>query len=263
MSRHYETLNLATVAPAQPFEVEGGQPLALDSVSPLRLANSRPGSLVAAVSPESLGAEQYRRLAIRLQHLRTQRPLSKLLISSAAPHEGKSLSAANLALTLARPCQQRVLLLEGDLHRPALLARLGAQHGLGLADWLQQRAPLNKCLARWPDLPLWVLPASRATRPPLELLQAQSPARLLSQLDASFDWIVIDSPPLLPLADACHWAQAADGVLMVVRANRTRRSDLELALRQLDRSNWLGVIFNDCHAAEHRYYTQYYPGRAS
>lgn len=217
-----------------------------------------PAGLVAHTQPKSVGAEQFRRLAVSLRHLRSRRPLRRLLITSAAPAEGKSVSAANLAITLARPGTGRVLLLEGDLHRPALLRRMGVQFSGGLADWLEGRRELADCLARWPDLPLWVLPAAQAQALPLELLQSTPPADILRAVEGLFDWIVVDAPPLLPMADAAHWAEAADGVLLVVRPGRTRRADLAQARTQLRADRWLGVILNDCSSREHSYYGQYY-----
>jgi len=233
--------------------------LNLDRVRVLTPPASPPARLVALAAPQSVGAEQFRRLAVGLRHVRAQRRLRTVLVTSPAPGEGKSLSAANLAFTLARPGGERVLLLDGDLHRPAVLARLGVKHRTGLADWLEGRAELDQCLARWPELPLWVLPAAKAAGVPLELLQAQPPAQILPMLESHFDWIVLDSPPLLPMADAAHWARAADGVLLVVRAQRTRRADLLRSLRQLEREQWLGVIVNCSRAPDHRYYSHYYP----
>ncbi|MGH9483636.1 MAG: CpsD/CapB family tyrosine-protein kinase [Terriglobales bacterium] len=218
-----------------------------------------PAQLVACADPQSVGAEQFRRLAVSLSHTRAQRRLHTVLVSSAAPGEGKTINAANLALTLARPGRERVLLLEGDLHRPALLARMGVQAERGLGDWLEQRLPLGQCLLRWSGLPLWILPAGRRRSLPLELLQTWSPACILELLTPHFDWIIVDSPPLLPMADASHWARATDGVILTVRAERTRLADLQLAVRQIEREQWLGVVLNDCSAREHRYYRHYYP----
>jgi len=237
----------------------------LDAIPPLELpalSEARAARLPAWSDPEGLGAEQYRRLAIELLHLRARRPLQKILITSAAPAEGKSLCAANLALTLARANasggSSRVLLLEGDLHRPALLKRMGVRHPTGLADWLERRAALAQCLARWPDLPLWLLPAARVSRIPLELLHARLPEQILASFAPHFGWIILDAPPLLPMADAMHWARAADGVVLVVREHRTRRSDLLKAARQIEPEKWLGLVLNHCSVPEHRYYSQYY-----
>ncbi|MGH9478041.1 MAG: tyrosine-protein kinase family protein [Terriglobales bacterium] len=247
--------SLETLPAAAPAALEDGQ---LELTARLTPPAPAPAGLVAWAEPQGVGAEQFRRLAVSLQHLRARRTLRRVLITSAAPGEGKSVSAANLALTLARPGTGRVLLLEGDLHRPALLARMGVQFSHGLADWLEGRRELRDCLVRWPTLPFWVLPAARARALPLELLQASPPQEILRQLEPLFDWIVVDAPPLLPMADAAHWAEAADGVLLVVRPGRTRRSDLARARTQLRADRWLGVILNDCNCREHHYYGQYY-----
>lgn len=236
------------------------QAIDLERVTSLLPPLPVPGRLAACADPQSVGAEQFRRLAVTLQHIRAQRPLHTVLVSSAAPAEGKSISAANLAYTLARPGCERVLLLEGDLHRPALLARMGVKRERGLADWLEQRLPLAQCMARWSGLPLWLLPAGRRRRLPLELLQTWTPACILQLLAPHFDWIIVDSPPLLPMADAAHWACAVDGVILTIRADRTRLADLQLAVRQLERKKFLGVVLNECSAREHSYYRRYYPG---
>ncbi|MGH9477029.1 MAG: tyrosine-protein kinase family protein [Terriglobales bacterium] len=249
---------LETMPTLMPAALEATQ---LELTAHLQPPDPPPPGLIAQAHPQAVGAEQFRRLTVSLQHLRRRRPLRRLLVTSAAPGEGKSLSAANLALTLARPGTGRVLLLEGDLHRPVLPARLGFSCTYGLADWLEGRRGLRDCLLRWPGLPLWLLPAARARALPLELLQATSPDSILQTLDPLFDWIVVDSPPLLPMADAAHWAAAADGVLLVVRAGHTRRSDLRRATSQIERERWLGVILNDCSSREHYYYAQYYSGK--
>lgn len=247
----------ATLISLSPLPVQAAD---LERVTALMPPQPVPARFIACADPQSVGAEQFRRLAVSVVHARAQRPLRTLLVSSAAPAEGKTVSAVNLAYTLARPGCERVLLLEGDLHRPALLNRMGVKRERGLADWLEQRLPLAQCMARWSGLPLWLLPAGRRRGLPLELLQTWSPAFILQLLAPHFDWIVVDSPPLLPMADAVHWARAADGVILTVRADRSRLSDIQLAVRQLEREKFLGVVLNECSAREHRYYRRYYPG---
>lgn len=225
---------------------------------PVLKPRRHPSDQLAALSqPRSLAAEQYRRLAVGLQFVRQRRELRSLLLTSAAPGEGKTLSAANLAFTLARPGGQRVLLLEGDLHRPSLLRRLDAAQEHGLADWLEGRAALEECIGHWLDLPLWILPAARPSRQPLELLQVSPPEQLLQQLEPHFDWVVVDSPPLLATADAGYWGHACDGVILVVRRDRTRLSDLPAAAGQIERAKWLGVLLNESSVPDHDYYRHY------
>lgn len=247
----------ATLISLSPLPLQAAE---LERVTALLPPQPVPARFVACADPQSVGAEQFRRLAVSLVHTRAQRPLQTVLVSSAAPAEGKTVSAVNLAFTLARPGCERVLLLEGDLHRPALLSRMGVKRERGLADWLEQRLPLAQCMTRWRGLPLWILPAGRRRGLPLELLQTWSPACILQLLQPHFDWIVVDSPPLLPMADAAHWARAADGVILTIRAERSRLSDIQLAVRQIEREKFLGVVLNECSAREHRYYRHYYPG---
>ena len=121
--------------------------------------------LVSVGKEESLGAEKFRFLAVRLRHLRQSRPLKKILITSSIPQEGKSTVAANLACTLARRRQQKTLLLEGDLRRPTLSARFGLGRIPGVCEWLSgQTESIN--LYRLESLGLWVLPAGAAPQNP-------------------------------------------------------------------------------------------------
>ena len=137
----------------------------------LRVSIPQDSRLVAVGKEESLGAEKFRFLAVRLRQLRQSRPLKKILITSTIPQEGKSTVAANLACTLARRKQQKTLLLEGDLRRPTLAARFGLGRIPGLCEWLSgQTDGIN--LYRLESLGLWVLPAGAAPQNPLELMQS-------------------------------------------------------------------------------------------
>lgn len=221
--------------------------------------------LVTWNMPLETATEQFRRLAVRLQNLRTQRELGALVISSGAPREGKSLIAANLAMTLARLRQERVLLLEGDLHRPTLLHRLRIpeQPQPGLGNWLESKVSLSECLLRHPTVPLWLLPGGQVTRPPLELLENARLGAWMRQLKQHFDWVVVDAPPLLPLADASHWINISDGVLLIIRQHLTRRAEVRQVMELLTPGSLVGVVLNDSTGPEHRYYSQYYYGRRS
>src|SRR6185369_11506135 len=174
--------------------------------------------LVSLTEQESLAAEKFRFLGVRLRQLQQTRPLKKILITSTLPEEGKSLVAANLAATLARRKQQKVLLLEGDLRRPVLSRQFGHPHIPGVTEWLYEGAgPINSIY--YLDSPgFWFLPAGRPPENPLELMQTGKLSSLLVQLTSTFDWIIIDSPPLLPLADTSVWARLVDGALLVVRS---------------------------------------------
>ncbi|HEY1262189.1 MAG TPA: CpsD/CapB family tyrosine-protein kinase [Terriglobales bacterium] len=219
--------------------------------------------LVSLTEKESLAAEKFRFLGVRLRQLQQARQLRKLLITSTAPEEGKSLVSANLATTLARRQQQKVLLLEGDLRRPVLARQLGHPRLPGITEWLYQpTGPINSIY--YLDGPgFWLLPAGQPPENPLELMQSGRLNSLLEQLTSSFDWIIIDSPPLLPLADTSVWTRLADGVLLVVREGKTEKRHLQRGLAALDQNKLLGVVVNNCAGTDNKnYYSRYSPGGA-
>jgi capsular exopolysaccharide synthesis family protein len=224
------------------------------------LPNSR---LVSVGEEESLGAEKFRFLAVRLRQLRQSRILKKVLITSTIPQEGKSTVAANLACTLARRKQHKTLLLEGDLRRPTVAQKFGLGNVPGLSEWLRGGSEATN-IYRLEALGLWVLPAGSAPENPLELMQGGKLSPLMDQLTAWFDWIVIDSPPVLPLADTSLWARLADGILLVTRKSVTEKQQLLRGLEALDRSKLLGALVNGSTDAAHSdYYQRYGPAASS
>ena len=227
------------------------------SVQVAPTANSR---LVSLTDKESLGAEKFRFLSVRLRQLQQERGVKKLLVTSTLSEEGKTLVSANLAATLARRTQQKVLLLEGDLRRPTQAQLFGGTRPAGLSEWLQSgsRTVGNIYFLDGPGF--WLMPAGVPPENPLELMQSGKLAALLDQLATWFDWVVIDSPPVLPLADTSVWARFADGVLLVVRAGRTEKSALQRGLAAVDQSRLIGVVVNDSTGHdESDYYSRYSP----
>lgn len=232
--------------------------------TPLRTLVAPEGKLVALTDPESLAAEKFRFLAERLRHLQQSRPLKKLLITSTIPQEGKSMTAANLACTLAREKNRKTLLLEGDLRRRAFVQLFGLGKTPGICEWLQgERSPMA-CIYHLEGPGFWLLPAGCAPRNPLELMQSGKLTPLLDQLTAWFDWIVIDSPPVLPLADTSIWMRLADGILLITRQGITERKQLKRGLEAIERSKLLGALLNNSTSAAHNdYYQNYGIGRAA
>jgi capsular exopolysaccharide synthesis family protein len=213
--------------------------------------------LVSVAEEGSLGAEKFRFLAVRLRHLRQNRPLKKVLITSTIPQEGKSTVAANLACTLARRKEQKTLLLEGDLRRPILANQFRVSKIPGLCEWLGgQTESIN--IYKLERLGLWILPAGAAPENPLELMQSGKLSLLMEQLEAWFDWIVIDSPPVLPLADTSIWSRLADGILLVTRRGTTEKQQLMRGLEAVEKSKLLGALVNSSvNVAHSDYYQQY------
>ena len=207
-------------------------------------AQIAPHNRIVCFDDESLAAEAFRLLGVRLRHLRRDRMLKKVLITSTIPQEGKSMVAANLACTLALTTQQKVLLLEGDLRRPSLSKVFGVENNPGLCECLQGEHPLAKSVYHIERPGMWFVPAGRAQSNALELLQSGRLSSLLDQLAGWFDWIVIDSPPVLPLADTSVWARLSDGILMVTRQGTTQKRYLQKGLEALETKKLIGGLLN-------------------
>jgi capsular exopolysaccharide synthesis family protein len=236
---------------------------ALEQFPSLPVSISPHSRLVAIGEEESLGAEKFRFLAVRLRQLRQSRLLKKVLITSTIPQEGKSTVAANLACTLARRKQHKTLLIEGDLRRPTLAQKFGLGRVPGLSEWLRGETETMN-VYRLEALGLWVLPAGNAPENPLELMQSGKLSPTMEQLTAWFDWIIIDSPPVLPLADTSMWARLADGVLLVTRKSITEKQQLKRGLEAIERGKLLGALVNGSTDTAHSdYYQRYGPAASS
>jgi capsular exopolysaccharide synthesis family protein len=176
-------------------------------------------------------------------------------VTSSIKGEGKSVISANLAITLAR--RERTLLIDGDMHQAGLREVLGSQRQPGLADWWRHPEPIVNLLTRLEGRSLWYLSAGDILEDPLEILQSPRLAEMLSQVAGWFDWIIIDSPPLVPVPDSGLWASHADGTLLVVRHGRTPKSLLTKAL-ETDNLKLLGIVTNEWEDMPHHYYGRYY-----
>lgn len=218
--------------------------------------------LVFFTEPDSLAAEKFRFLGVRLRQIQQTRSLKKILITSTIPEEGKSFVAANLAGVLARR-KQKVLLIEGDLRRPSLGRQFGLGRLAGLGEWLkgERRKVSNIYRLDGPDF--WLMPAGDPPANPLELMQSGSLSQLMAQLSTMFDWILVDSPPLLPLADTTVWSRMTDGTLLVAREGKTQKAALESGLETIKKSELLGVVLNGCTDSHGKSYYQSYLGPVS
>jgi capsular exopolysaccharide synthesis family protein len=222
-------------------------------------------SLPVSLSPESRlpcltdsgspAAEAFRLLGVRLRHLRRERPLKKVLITSTIPQEGKSMVAANLACTLALRTQQRTLVLEGDLRRPSLSQMFGLGRNPGISEWLEGDRSLTTSIYHLEGPNIWILPAGSAPSNALELLQSGRLSSMMDQLTVLFDWIIIDSPPVLPLADTSVWMRLADGILLTTRQGTTEKRQLQRGLEAVESKKLIGALVNSSkHAAASDYY---------
>lgn len=191
------------------------------------------------------GAEQFRTLRSRLYQLRGERPsLRTLLITSALPGEGKTFVTSNLGQAIVRQHERRALIIDGDLRRSNLHTALRAPSSPGLSDYLSSDADLLSVVQQGLRGNLCLIPGGRAVANPSELLANGRLKTLIDRIAHAFDWILIDSPPYLPVADASILADVADGVLLVVKARSTPSDVVEKASRELRGRNLLGVVMN-------------------
>jgi capsular exopolysaccharide synthesis family protein len=230
----------------------------IDDVQVVNVATRDEHRMVTLTDVDCLGAQKFRLLRARLRHLREKAPLKRIVVTGGVPDDGKTVVASNLAMSLAHHNSQRVLLLEGDLRQPAASAQFGL-HGLrGLNEWSQEDKPISEFLYRLGSTQLFLLPAGEPAEDPLKILNSSRFATTLDRISVFFDWIIIDTPPLFPVADVHSWVNYSDGVLLVVRQGHTPKKLLQKGLKNLDGVNLLGVVLNDSPAAERTYYREYY-----
>ena len=153
------------------------------------------------------------------------------------------------------------MLLEGDLRRPSLAQQLGLEELPGLSELLEGDFDRPTNIYRLERLGFWILPAGRPSKNPLEILQPGKLSALMDHLEAPFDWIVIDCPPVLPLADTSIWMRLADGILLVTRPETTAKRQLQRSLEAIEQSKLIGAVLNASkEAVANNYY--YYSSRS-
>jgi capsular exopolysaccharide synthesis family protein len=219
--------------------------------------------LVALTDPQGLGAEKFRALTTRLDNLRKERELKFLQVTSSMTGEGKTLVTGNLAVSLAKCGNSKILLIEGDLRRPRLASLFGLSPLSGLSEWWPKREEeLARFLRRLNDLSVWVLTAGKPYGQPSDILQSTRFAEALALLGAWFDWVVVDSTPLLPMVDASLWSRLVDGTLLVVREGTTPVKVIKKSFECLDNPKLIGVVLNEASGLDQaNYRRQYYAAR--
>ena len=214
--------------------------------------------MVTITDRESLGDEKFRLLGTRLLHLQNRAELQTIVITSAVAGEGKTTVASNLAISLARHTSQKVLLFEGDLRQPELANTFGLPGLRGLREWFEREESLTQFIYRFEGLQLWFLPGGKPADDALRILQSKRFADELNRLTGCFDWIIVDAPPLMPLADIHLWAEQADGILLVVRSGKTPKKSLLKGWESLSGAKLLGMVLNDVRRAGCDDYEKYY-----
>jgi capsular exopolysaccharide synthesis family protein len=208
-------------------------------------------------SGDATSTEQYRRLAGRLYLAQAEHGTRIVMVTSALPGEGKTLTATNVALTLAESYKRQVLLIDADLRRPWIHEMFQVPNLSGLNDGLRSEEDHKIPLLRLTDH-LSILTAGRPDRDPMSVLSSDRMKRVLQEASARFDWVVIDTPPVALLTDAHLLASLVDAVLIVIQSGKTPLAPINKAIEAVGRERVLGIVLNRAdNAAVYRAYDYY------
>jgi capsular exopolysaccharide synthesis family protein len=205
----------------------------------------RGGRDLVVADEGSIHSEPYRALRTAVRFTDPDESLRTILITSATPGDGKTTTAANLALALGAGGES-VVVVDGDLRRAALANVFGLERAVGLSSLVLRTATLDEALQEWRDN-VWVLPSGHPLPPnPSEVLGSEFMSNVLAELSQRFDHVLVDTPPVLPVTDAVALSTQVDGVLLVARFGKTNRAPAAEARRRLDAvgANVVGYVLN-------------------
>jgi capsular exopolysaccharide synthesis family protein len=202
--------------------------------------------LVSLLAPTSYAAEQYRAVRLAIETLHHERGTGVVAVASPGRGEGRTMTALNLAGALAQASDARVALLEADLRHPSVAGYLGLPARRGLSSYLGDAGlTADDVVQRPASIAFSVLPAGTASSMPYELLKSPRLAALIGELRRHYDYVLVDTPSALPFPDVGIVRDLVDGFIIVVRANRTPREQLQETMGALGRQRTLGLVFND------------------
>jgi protein-tyrosine kinase len=217
------------------------------------------GKLIVSREASPVAVEQYRRLAATLHSLHIERGLKTLIVTSAVPAEGKTLTVANLALTLSESYKRRVVLIDADLRRPSIHSVFGLPNVSGLSECLRSERAQLSLLEVSPTLS--VLPAGQPDANPMAKLTSPRMRAMLEDAGSMFDWVLVDAPPVGLMPDANLLARLTEAVIFVIAAGSTPHTLVERCLDEIGRDFILGTVLNrvEPHTlATSDYYHRYY-----
>jgi len=204
--------------------------------------------LIMAADDGGVAAEQYRALRTRILHADNGAPVNVVLVTSPGRGDGKSLTVANLGLTMAQEQQRRICVVDADLRQPRQDQLFGLPAAPGLADVLACDAALDDALVALEEYQITVLPAGTVSARPAELLGTSAMRRTIEALRSRFDCILIDAPAAVPLADVGILTPLVDSIVMVVRAGMTSKPAIHDAIASIDGGKLLGIVLNEATA---------------
>jgi len=180
--------------------------------------------IVSFYEPKSTVAEQYRILRTNIQAINSKNPVKAITITSSIHGEGKTITAINLAISMAHDLNKKqILLVDADLRRARITKYLGIEAQAGLADLIANGANVDEALLNIGIDNLTILPAGKIPNNPAELLGSAKTRNLISLLKAKYDYIIFDTPPIIPVTDAGLLGSQTDGVILVIQAERTQK----------------------------------------
>jgi len=231
------------LAPESPAALVRAPHLTQEGPATLQAAPALVGKLVGTPAVPGVCVEQYRKLAATLHHMQVERGVKTLMVSSAMPSEGKTLTATNLALTFSESYNRRVLIIDADLRRPTVHQMFDLPNltglGEGLRDEREHPLPLIQVSPR-----LTVITAGRPDPDPMGALTSARMRRVLSEAAELFDWVIVDTPPVGLLPDGRLLTGMVDGALLVIRAGSTPFALITRAVEALGRDRIIGVVLN-------------------
>ncbi len=234
----------------------------LERIEEIPFRTATDSLLIDVTRPHEAPMEEFRTLRTRLNHMKSLQPIHSLVVTSPSPAEGKSLTAANLGLAQAHLEGNLTLLADFDFRRPILHTLFGIDRSPGITDYLLGRVPLEKAIRKVAGTTLYIMPAGEAVINPLELLNLREVKLMLDRLPSIFNWIILDSPPLLFAADASLLSTLCHGTLLVVRIGHTTIDSVTRAMQSLCNNNVVGIVVNGARRGElyskYTYYHSYY-----
>ena len=234
----------------------------LEQVEEVPFRTAPDSLLIDVARPHEAPMEEFRTLRTRLNHMKSLQPIHTVVVTSPSPAEGKSLSAVNLALAQAHLAGNLTLLADFDFRRPIVHTMFQLDRTPGITDYLLGKVPLHQTIKKIAGTNLYVMPAGEAVINPLELLNLREVKLVLERLPSVFNWVILDSPPLLFAADANLLSTLCHGTLLVVRIGHTTIDSVTRAMQSLCNNNVLGIVVNAARRGElyskYTYYHSYY-----
>ncbi|MGG7214934.1 CpsD/CapB family tyrosine-protein kinase [Clostridium nigeriense] len=207
--------------------------------------------------PKSIAAESYRTLRSNIQYSSFDKEYKVIVVTSSEQGEGKTTTAGNLALCMAQG-DKKVILIDCDLRKPSLHKEFRISNLVGLSDVIVGKADLTKAAHKY-NKNLVVLPSGKIPPNPSEMLSSKTMGKLLETLKESFDYIILDTPPVQAVTDSQILSTKADGTILVVRSEKTKKDSVENALNLLKKvnANIIGTVLNGVEASRNKYYYYY------